>query len=208
LMMAREAVMRARAEATEPLGLTNHAVLAILMAAASTEAFIIETAESVPSAFSTAFGADEVPPAVNAFADVVQRLEREREPITEKYIEASLALAGKAFDKGASPYQDFKLLIDLRNAIMHIKPTVEGDRRAGERVTDALARRGLAVATGPGLGSLPWFDRLMTKETALWAHDSALAMIRALLDLFPAPAHYDPLEMTYRHFFRILTPIT
>jgi hypothetical protein len=37
-------------------------------------------------------------------------------PVTTEYLVASQVLAGKSFNTGAAPYQDFKLLIDLRNA--------------------------------------------------------------------------------------------
>lgn len=140
--------MRARAEAPAPLALTNQAVLATVMAAAPTEAFVSEFAEYAPSAYSTALGWDAVPAAISDCAQVLQQLERE--PVTTKYFEASKALNGKAFNKGSSRFQDFKLLIDLRNGIMHIKPTTERDRPLGERVTAATTRaRRTAEQCGP-----------------------------------------------------------
>jgi len=88
----------------------------------------------------------------------------------------------------------------LRIAIMHIKVPMEGERHSGQRVADALAQRRFAISN-MGPGSLPWLDRLMTPAVALWAHDSALDIVRAILDLVPVRPHYDPIEH-YRRSFR------
>jgi hypothetical protein len=199
LLIARETVIRCRGDAEQPAALTADSILALVMSAAATEAFINEFAEYAPLVFSSLDPA-EIPSVVVACAQVLQDLEESRVPLTTKYLVGSQVLSGRSFDAGGAPYQDFKLLIDLRNAIMHIKVAVEGDRHAGQRVADVLAQKGLAIAsTGPG--SLPWFDRLQTPAVARWAHDSALGIIRAFLDLVPVRAHFDPLEF-YRRFFR------
>jgi len=198
-MIAREAVLRAREEAAAgaPLGMTNHAVLAILMAAASTEGFVNEFPGLALGAYST-LGPESAPASISECARVLVELERAHEQVTTKYLEASKAL-GKPFNTGAAPFQAFKQLIDLRNAIMHIRPTTEGDRHPGERVANDLAQRGVALVN-TGAGAFPWFDRVMTQEVALWAHDSALAMISAFWAMVPAP-RFDPLE-THRRFLR------
>jgi len=52
LLIARDAVLRAGIDAERPNALTADAITAIVMSAASTEAFINEFAEYAPSAFS------------------------------------------------------------------------------------------------------------------------------------------------------------
>lgn len=204
LLIAHESAIRAREDATAPLGMTNHAVPAIILAAAATEAFVNEFADFAPEAYSNSLGMEKIPPPVSDCVRILRELERAREQVTTKYFEAATAL-GKPFNKGSAPFQDFKLLTDLRNAIIHIKPTTEGDRPPGERVTDDLAQRKLALPN-TGAGSFPWFDRIMTKEAAQWAHNSVLAIIRGFLDRVPVPPDYDPLEY-YRIPFRFHQPI-
>jgi hypothetical protein len=197
LHVARDAATAANRVATEPR-LSNDALTAIVMAAASTEAFVNEFPEYAPLMYSV-LGPTEAPDAVTAVVQVLQELEESRVPVTTKYLVASQVLIGKAFNTGAAPYQDFKLLIDLRNAIMHIKPTREGDRHPGKRIADVLGQRGLALPnTGPG--TLSWFDRIKTPMVASWAHDAALDTIRATLALVPVHPVYDPLD-SYRGFF-------
>jgi hypothetical protein len=201
LMIARETAVRARATAASPGALTADAILAIVMSAASTEAFVNEFAEYAPGVYSSF----EAPPALTTCVQVLRELEESRVPVTTKYLIATQVLDGKGFNTGAPPYQDFKLLIDLRNAIMHIKVALEGERHSGQRIAEALGQRSLAVAnTGPG--SFSWFDRVQTAAVAVWAHDSALEVIRSFLGLVPARPHYDPLE-DYRRSFRDHPPI-
>lgn len=196
LLIARDAVIRAQADSVTPGSRPTDAILAIVMSAAATEAFVNEFAELAPLLYDLI---DVPPPALATCTEVLLELEESRVSVTTKYLVASQVLAGKSFDTGAAPYQDFKLLIDLRNSIMHIKAAFGGDPHSGQRVADTLGQRGIAIAnTGPG--SLSWFDRLMTPGVAVWAHAAALEMIRAFLVLVPAPPGYDPLTEHRRSF--------
>jgi hypothetical protein len=58
---------------------------------------------------------------------------------------ARLALTGHAYDRGGPPYQDFAVLMDARNALVHHKPE-RWVVRAGEsamRLQAAAVRRKL-----------------------------------------------------------------
>jgi hypothetical protein len=206
LLIARDTAIRARAEAARPAAFTSDALPAIVMSAASTEAFINEFVEYAAGAYSS-IRPDERPPTLTAFIHVLQDLEESRVPVTTRYFIGSQVLDGKGFNTGAAPYQDFRQLIDMRNAIMRIKVAIEGERHSGQRVADALGQRGLAIAKADtGLGSFSWFDRIQAPGVAAWAHDSALEIICAFLDLVPVRQHYDPLE-SYRRSFREHPPI-
>jgi hypothetical protein len=203
LRMARDAAVRAAEDAANrgPNALPSDAIVAIVLSASSAEAFINEFAEYVPLIYNLVMD----PPAVVANCSaVIKELEESRVPVTVKYLVAS-QVVGVPFERGSAPFQDFKLLVDLRNAIMHIKVAVEGEQHVGTRIADVLAQRGIAIE-GRGTESLPWFDRLMTPAVAKWAHDSALGIIRAFLQLVPVPPQCDPLDM-YRESFRNHTPI-
>jgi hypothetical protein len=200
-MLSRRAAVAASDDWQRRSDLTDDAILAIVMAAAATEAFINEFAEYVSASIVSSSEVDMILPQVAACADVLQELEDSRASVTAKYLAASLVVSGSSFGKGSQPFQDFKLLIDLRNAVMHMRPKLEADSHQGHRVTDALAQRGIALP-GDRPSSLPWFDRLMTPAVAAWAHDSALAIIRGLFDLVPVRPYFDPLE-NYRQSFRL-----
>lgn len=200
LMIARGAAIRARDDADRPNALTSDSILAIVMSAAATEAFINELAEHVPFA-ALGYRKDDsmILPPITACSDRLIELEKQRADTNEKYLEASNALDGQAFRKGAPPFQDFALLMDLRNAIMHVKPKIGSTNHSGTKLADALAQRGLAIA-GTGDGALPWFDRLMTPAVAEWSHASALAIVQGVLSKMPVRDHYDPFDFWKRTY--------
>jgi hypothetical protein len=173
----------------------GHAIVALVLAGAAAEAFINEFAEWM--AVQKAVGGKQgksLPPALVGFADALAEIEASRGTTTLKYLVASLTLGGKAFDKGAQPYQDFATLMTIRNDIMHLKPRevfVEENGAAGRHIRDrwpkyitALQGRGLARPVTKG-GNGIWLNLLKTDKVACWACQAALAIIRATLDLFP-----------------------
>jgi hypothetical protein len=92
----------------------NEALVSVVFAAASLEAFLNE---SVYLAENTR-GA---PPIVSAFAQVMADAEESKAQIQSKFQFGSLVLSGKTYEKGAAPYQDFSDLIAVRNSLMHGK---------------------------------------------------------------------------------------
>jgi hypothetical protein len=60
--------------------------------------------------------------------NLLEQLEKDRVQARSKYLLASKLLPGHALDPGAPPYQDFSLLIDLRNALAHPRAQTEPPR--------------------------------------------------------------------------------
>jgi hypothetical protein len=207
--MACEARDRAIAAVSEnPNVWPTDAIVAIVLAAASTEAFINEFAE-----FIDMWGKNDpslremLSPAVRACADALIEIEAARGTLTLKYLVASLVLCGKTFDKGSNPYQDFATLIKLRNDLMHLKPqdvfvhAPDANEMEVPKYIEALSQRGLAYTPATRVG-VSWFDRLHTVDMAKWACATAHAIILAVLAMTPddpVPAR-DPLFMLKRMF--------
>lgn len=181
--------------------LTTDGIVAIVVAAASTEAFINELAENIGLYRQNAadWAPDAITPGMAAASEAVFDLEFMHASVTEKYVAASGKLGGR-FNKGGSVYQDFVRLIELRNAIMHIKPVRPGETHSGEAITEELAHQRRAIRREEIGGLLPWFDRLQTPATARWACSSARTIILALLDLIPDTST-DPLGLV-QNFYR------
>lgn len=180
---ATEAVMK------DPNAWPTDSIVAILLSAAATEAFINELAEliTVTKVQFEAFLSNEL----KAFADVIDEVEESRGSLLLKYLMAAYTLRGSPFDKGTNPFQDFATLVALRNDIMHLKPkdrTVIGPDGI-ESVTNpkyivALQNRGIARTPSPNV-SLSWLNSLQTAEVAVWAAKAAHEIILAVLDLIP-----------------------
>jgi len=64
----------------------------------------------------------------------------ERWPILEKYQAALLCSGIETFDKGQPPYQDAKLLIDLRNQLMHARPKTQYTGEVDKLGKDLMTR--------------------------------------------------------------------
>jgi hypothetical protein len=177
LGIASEARDRA-AEAVKaaPDNPTKDATVALIMAAAASEGFSNEAAALVQAARRAPPDRYQLTPQLEVFADALTELEEGKGSIRLKYLMASFTLSGRTFDKGAQPYQDFGLLVNLRDYHMHLKPrdafvmkggTLELDQPG---FVDALMNRGLAWADPPGTRIIAsWLNRLQTDRMAAWA---------------------------------------
>ncbi|WP_087863767.1 hypothetical protein [Comamonas thiooxydans] len=99
--------------------------------------------------------------------------------ILEKY-EIALELNGKQnFALGASPYQDVKLLVELRNALIHFEPeTVDGPSDDGAAKVHKFEKRFAGkFPTNPLVkqGNPFYPDKLLGAGCAEWAVKSSLA---------------------------------
>jgi len=94
---------------TEDNNFSDHALTVYIMTVTALEAFINELCFG-PS--SKMLNKDRIP--VEFFEDM---------EIRRKYYLLPLLLWGRTFDRGAPPYQDFEILIRLRNSLVHYKET-------------------------------------------------------------------------------------
>jgi hypothetical protein len=166
----------------QPPGLDSgqDALVAVLFSAATLEAFM---SQAVHAAEQWA----HLHPRIKAFADFLAELD-EREvgaSLKAKYNMAHWVLCGQPFDKGRSPYQDFDLLVDLRNLVIHLKP----DSTAAERTKKLLRRLQSAHLIPVGLvpdlqtespdNRTHWLHYACNPVVAKWACTTAAEMIHA-----------------------------
>ncbi|UVH60499.1 hypothetical protein NWF24_14125 [Variovorax paradoxus] len=124
--------------------------------------------------------------------------------ITEKY-EIALELSGSlSMDRGALPYQDVKLLIELRNALIHFEPeTITGSwdtqpqraHKSEKRLRGKFDENALA---GPGNPFYP--DKLLGAGCAAWSVKSAVAFADEFFQKLG-------IEATYAHARSAYLPI-
>ena len=196
LVIAHSARNRAVLDAKRPGALTTDSIVAIVMAAASTEAFINELAEHI--ALFRAAQMEGLTQSMVTCSDALVELEDSKAPVTVKYLIASQIL-GSPFARDAAPFQDFAMLIQLRNAIMHAKPATKESSHQGTKITDVLAQRGIATSLEPGV-HFAWFNRLEVPDVARWACDAARSIILGVIDLIPTRSEHDPLTWMGKSF--------
>jgi hypothetical protein len=145
----------------------NEALVSIVFAAASLEAFLSESAYLAEFSqhlvnVGAGLGQPRVPEpgVVSAFAQVMDDAEGSKASLESKFHLANLVLTGEAYDRGAAPYQDFALLIDARNALVHFKSKEYFSKAEGkpavfnqEKVVEKLKSHNLLHEPSPGAGA-------------------------------------------------------
>jgi len=167
----------------------------VLFSALAVEAFLNDLAEFLDKPHSWG---DE---RVDALAEILPELEKERAQIKTKVQLTYFILTGKRIGKGHDPYQSYSLLVDLRNRIVHGRPAVmqfvnrvaqamPNDQKFVERLIAAGAGDE-SYAKGPDWEAIAW-----NPKCAIWAHNTAFNMILHIVDAFPTE--------NLRHTFRVL----
>ncbi len=108
----------------------------------------------------------------------------EKISIESKFLVASEILGGKIYEKGKPLYQNFHLLISLRNALVHTKPdgftyTDEGEFKSNnDKLLKFLYGRKLIDRRDIPLGFT-----VGNKDIAKWAFNTAANMVRSIIEM-------------------------
>lgn len=177
----------------DEFGADATALVSIVFAAASLEAFANELPSFVEAALRTGkVGKDD---RIATFPGLMNELEESRASLKSKLVMAKWVLSGVPFDKGTAPYQDFNALVELRNGLMHIKSSVEigteNDRPAFRRpkVLETLRQKNLLASFPPDTEDMTgasWTEAVSTPACAKWACSTAAETVGAILSGLPS----------------------
>jgi hypothetical protein len=191
--IAKQAYERAKAGAKHDRSHdSNEPLISIVFAAAAGEAFINEIGElaSQPTGFFPELGSE--PDQVQSLAGLLSEVEDARGSTNLKYLIGKLALSGRTFDKGANPYQDFAILMDLRNSLMHLKfDRVESVRINEVRihypsvVAKLRSRSVLALFEDDDNAIASWVLRVSTPAVARWACNATARIVKDIVESMP-----------------------
>jgi hypothetical protein len=175
------------APGTERYAGKDDAVISVLFAVISAEAFINELAF---------ISGDK------SLHEVLSSADESRASLETMYQIAKLVLSGAAFRKGEPPFQDFHQLLRLRDAIVHFRPQPEIKKDdqgrtvfAETRIENLLRSKGILASPDvlatqydtTGHIITDWIQRISTKAVALWACNSIAAIVRDILRSLPLP---------------------
>ncbi len=175
------------------------ALVAIVFAAASLEAFINELTEAALRRYS------ESPESIQSFATLLNEVEESRGSTRLKFQLGWAILTGKPYDKGKPPYQDFSNLLKLRDQIMHLKPQNATEFTSVDDLVDkesfklvsGLPKNLLADDDNPG----NWIEAINTQAVARWACNTACEMVASILDALPEGRFKEELSKSYKNRF-------
>lgn len=133
------------------------------------------------------------PPSLDAASSILEQLEQDRVQIKAKYSILYYVLSGLPMPKGEQPYQDLALLIDVRNQIAHLKPSLREyrvDRMDLPKPVANLLQRVSSrkiierdLINEPGLLTFPWTMVLDESDTFVeWAVDLVYRVIHFMHD--------------------------
>lgn len=193
--IAREAYRRALEATDRETGYAGtHPLVTVVFSTVALEAFINEL---TALAISRPGGAGPAAASIAAFAAMSQEIEAQRGSTELKFMAAYWTMKGLMPNRGERPWQDFALLLDLRNELVHRKPLYPmrvtptgGFYSPPRRVITALRSRGVlfdemtAQQDPPASGDVPvWIS---TPAMARWSCNTASGMANAVVDLVVA----------------------
>jgi hypothetical protein len=190
--VAKEACARAQASDTNLRSHVSHdPLVAIVFAAAAGEAFINEISCLADQRSMADPGFDPDPREVHDLISLLSAIEDSHVPTSLKFLIAKLALTGQTYDRGASPYQDFAILMELRNSLVHLRSEgIEGEeigsmRVKYPRVADKLRAKNVLAQLEDEAGLASWLFVLSTAAAAMWACNAASSIVKDLVESIP-----------------------
>lgn len=168
--IASSACTRSKHAEPESAAGMQDSLVAIAFAAMTLESFIMEFA--VMAAHDAKIYGHKEMLLVHS---LLEAIETARGNVQSKFNLAKLALSGSEFVKGALPFQDFDLLIGLRNAIVHLKPEKLSD--AAHKLVEKLAARKLIAEHVVGTS---WISQIALPSVAKWACDVVVDMVESV----------------------------
>jgi len=183
LNLARSACKRAEENSSE-------SIVGIIFSAMAIETFLNEVIEQ-GSGLQHILISKAEKERIQTMTSVLGKLEEQRVSLRAKIEMAHFILKGKSLDTGGLPYQDFSLLIDLRNALVHKRPeTFETALPLDLSVTikphplvNRLAKRKI-IPLPPKRSAPQWETYISVPEVAVWAHNLAIDMVKFMVNLF------------------------
>jgi hypothetical protein len=172
------------------------ALITIVFSALGIEAFINELAEMAQRDADMAQRYESELRSMGQLRELAARLtalENTHEQVQRKYQAASEVLRGRPFDQGSQPFQDFRDLMQLRDALVHPRHRDTTDRAghisSSHPVVRRLQQMGYSRTRGRQPDDIPggmsWLNELETTRPATWSYRAACNMVTAVGNMLP-----------------------
>ncbi len=174
------AVEAAREIKTDPrIGGQGSALISVVFSVIALESFLNEITEHARQ-LSEHQPAIEGHPEIVLFAQIMGDAEEAHARLESKFTLANWILSGRSINRGSQPYQDFALLMRLRNDLVHTKTnklfdygTMTNEEAHRELMNRFRNKNILADATATG----SWTHLIQTKAVAEWSCRTAASVV-------------------------------
>jgi hypothetical protein len=160
------------------------ALVSIVFSVLTLEAFLNEMSEMM------LFPLPDKPKVITVLAEFLQDAERSHASLESKFALANWILSKRKFDRGVQPYQDFSLLVRLRNDLVHFKVNDVFEEDGPEGLKNGAAPLGNThrnlinrfsdkniLADNMSGKKVSWTALVRTKAVAEWSCRTAAYMI-------------------------------
>jgi hypothetical protein len=161
---------------------TPHAFPAYVCAVAAVEAFVNERLLG-PLARAALRGS----PLWNLGSDSIEKME-----LLTKLVVVPQVLFGRCFPRDAQPFQDFAMLVKVRNDVIHFKMEMNPPSYLRPLAEKGVALTADAAAQG---ADYPWPSKLSSTQGIRWAYNTACRVLTELAHFVP-PEHQYVLGMS------------
>jgi len=154
-------------------GITDYAIPSYILSVAAVEAFMNEM-----FLFYYGSGFLKGTSFEKLSQDEIKKF-REKKSLGEKLLKIpELAFDQEVFNSNHQPFQDMNYLIKVRDSFVHYKMAIEPEDKG---IFDYLVRKEVALKS-PNNPSRFWANDLCTFEGIRWAHNTALKIIKDIID--------------------------
>ncbi len=165
------------------------ALSAIILSVVSLEALVEELVEVVRGLIPHC--PEDSRARGKSLIEALELIEEGKGQLALKFQVAKLILSGTSYETGARPYQDFEMLLDLRNGLIHPKAFAVKSDQSGTSVDPVRRFREklrsleiIAEISGENVMA-PLSTWVQTRATARWACNTSVEMAHSL---FGTPA--------------------
>ena len=153
-------------------GITDYAIPSYILSVAAVEAFVNESFLALGTRFLKGSSFEKL-------SDEEIKEFREKKSLRNKLIQLpKLAFDQEVFNSSQQPFQDMNYLIKVRDSFVHYKMAIEPEY---EGIHDYLVMKGVARKS-PNDPNRFWAQDLCTFEGIRWAHNTALVIIKNIID--------------------------
>ena len=181
--VAMDAVRRTKSADSDTSPGQLDALVSVVFSVSALEAFINEIATLA------SMGPQRRGPSTLLLGDLLKEIEAGQGSIQSKFSLAKSILSGQPYDKSAQPYQDFQLLIGLRNHLVHVRDLSEvvtsfsleegWQLRDSSRMADRLRSRNIIAEESGGFPAP--IEHFLTRGVAKWSCDTAALMAQSII---------------------------
>lgn len=140
------------------------------------------------------------PPETKLLAAFASQLERRNTSLDLRIQLIATGLRGQPLDPGRQPYQDFALLVRIRNVLVHAKPehfdNGSGAQNEPHAILRELEERGVFELERVGVVNL-LHGTLTMRSVGKWAYGAATRMAEALAEMLPPSGLRSSMEIAF-----------